>query len=229
MYAPLYPRMPDVVRSVLLSASLEKIACENPQDPELCKSAWTAKIAVDAEIFAHAQRFSKSLSMLEKTAAPGAPVAEAVGQAAKDALPTIGESLKRGLGYGAGIGIPLAGAGALIAHRGRKETEAATDHIRNQVLLTALGLGGIGAGAYGLSQLANKQASDQSGMQKQAALEESEVQELTEKLGSVGMLEDLLDRVDFEKLSTEAQNEYLQTRILNRGYGARLLYEALHG
>jgi len=219
MFAPLYSRMPDVVRSVLLSTNLEKIACENQQDPELCDAAWHAKIAVDAEIFGHAQCFAQTLT---KTAALG----EAVAGAAKEALPTMGDALKRGLGYGAGIGIPLTAGGAYLAHRGRVESEGAAESLRNQVLLTALGLGGIGAGAYGLSRAMDKQSSA-NGLQKQAALQESETQELTEKLGSVGMLEDLLDQVDFEKLSSEAQDEYLQARVLNRGYGIRLLYEAM--
>lgn len=219
MFAPLYSRMPDVVRSVYLSTNLEKIAQENQKDPELYEAAWRAKIAVDAEIFGHAQRFAKTL---KKTAAP----VEAAAAAAKEALPSMGEALKRGLGYGAGIAVPLTAGGAYLAHRGHVESEEAAKAIRNQVLLTALGLGGIGAGAYGLSRMMGKQSSAQE-MQKQAELQESETKELTEKLASVGMLEDLLDQVEFEKLSADAKNEYLHTRILNRGYGVRLLYEAM--
>lgn len=226
MYAPLYPRMPDVVRSVLLSASLEKMACENPNDRELCESAWTAKVAVDAEIFAHAQSFASKFG--DPNTIGRTKTANATTGAVKTMMPTAMENMAKGLGYGVGIGAPIAGAGAYIAHRGRAESEAATKNLRNQVLLTALGLGGIGAGAYGLSQLMKKDKESPHVMHKKAELEESEVKELIEKLGSVGMLEDLLDQVDFEKLSAEAQNEYLQTRILNRGYGARLLYEALH-
>lgn len=217
MFAPLYARMPDVIRSVLLSTNLEKMASENPQDAALCQVAWNAKIAVDAEIFAHAKHFANTMSRMQKTANAATTAAEV--------LPGVGESFKRGLGYGTGIGVPLVGGGAYLAHRARKESEATVANIRNQVLLTALGLGGLGLGAYGIRNAMSKQSSDRSELSDSAMAEQ---QELSEKLGSVGMLEDLLDQVDFEKLSSEAQAEYLQTRALNRGYGVRLLYEAMH-
>lgn len=217
MFAPLYSRMPDVVRSVYLSTNLEKMACENPTDAELCRAAWVAKIAVDNEIFAHARNFADKL---EKNANPTI-------EAMKGGLPMAGENLLKGLGYGAGIGIPLAGAGAYIAHRGRAESEEAAKNLRNQVLMTALGLGGIGLGAYGLKRMMDPSEPAAAGVPKQASDEQSDSAELLEKLSAVGSLDEMLDQVDFEKLSEAAKHEFLQTRVLNRGYGVRLLYEAL--
>lgn len=217
MFAPLYPRMPDVVRSVFLSTNLEKIACENVNDPELCKVALEAKILVDAEVFGHARTFAQNL---EKNADA------ATSAALKAVLPDATTGALRGLGYGVGIGAPIAGAGAYIAHRGRVESEAATQNLKKQVLMTALGLSGIGLGTYGLKRLMDKSSSAQD-MTKRAGVEKAESQELIEKLSAIGALEDVFDQIDLTKLSEEAQVEYLQTRALNRGYGVRLLYEAL--
>jgi len=49
----------------------------------------------------------------------------------------------KGLGWGAGLGVPALGVGHMLARDAREQTEKTIDHARNQALLTALGVGGM--------------------------------------------------------------------------------------
>lgn len=51
-------------------------------------------------------------------------------------------ALKAGLGWGAGVGLPVLGGGMLLTHYARQQAEEAANHLRNQALLASLGVGG---------------------------------------------------------------------------------------
>ena len=59
-------------------------------------------------------------------------------------------ALQRGLGWGAGIGLPLLGGGLLLEHGAKADAEKVIDHARNQALLAALGVGGVQALGRGM-------------------------------------------------------------------------------
>ncbi len=198
-----------ILRSVDTSKHLEKIAQDFKDDPEVFEKASQAKILIDAEVF----EMVKSAGLAS----------------------TLGRKALTGAAYGAGAGVPLALGGSYLLGRAGDEAEETTADIRNKVLQTALGLGGIGAGLYGLHRLTggepvdiNQMAGIQRGGEKQAAHDENHVEELVEKLATVGMLDDMLNQVDNTSLSEEAQKLATEIRVLNRGYGVQLLYEASH-
>jgi len=186
----------DIYRSVDTSNRLEKIAQYYADDETVKTAALRAKVAVDAEVFALVKRAALKSEM------------------AQNAL--------KGLAYSAA---PLAGAG-LVGHsllsKAKHDAEEATSDVRNKVLQTALGLGGIGAGLYGLNRLA--EGTD--GQEKESADHEATIGELVEKLATVGKIEDNFSSLDIEKLTPDAQKLAYELRVLNQGYGVQLLYEA---
>ncbi len=204
----LNPRLITVFESVSTAKRLEKIAEYYHDDAEIVEKVAQARCALDAEIFE-----------LAKQAAAPSLLADAARWAALG-------------GAGAlGLGIPGYAVGhALLGKAGREARETA-DQVRNDVLLAGLGLAGTGAGLYGLHRLTggapiggreapieNKQASDNT----------SELEELTEKLATVGVIDAWLDQLPVEKLSAETQKLAAEIRLLNRGYGVQLLHEATH-
>lgn len=202
----------DVYRSVDTSKRLEKMAGYFDDDEEVKQAALGAKAKVDAEIFDLVKRASLKSELARKALT--------------------------GLAYGTA---PIAGAGVLgyglLSKAKRDAAETAAD-IRNKVLQTALGLGGIGAGLYGLhrltggepievnkllSKLPRKEVQEKTSSDRQA-----EFEELLTKLAAVGKIEDDLANLDFEQLSPDAQKLACELRALNQGYGVQLLYEASH-
>jgi hypothetical protein len=99
------------------------------------------------------------------------------------------------------------------------------------VLQTALGLGGIGAGLYGLHRMTGGGPLLAQGekQEKTGADSGEELSDLVSKLATVGKIEDTLDCLDFDRLSPEAQKLAWELRVINRGYGVQLLHEASHG
>lgn len=194
----LYARLPEVARAVHLSKNLEKIAATFRDDPEMLEKASQARMLVNAEIFGMAKHAG-------------------VAQAPTSVLPALSEGLGKGLAYGAGIAAPITAGGAYLIHKAKKDAAESAANVRNQVLLTALGLGGIGAGLYGLKRLGEKQAS----------LRDEAKKELLEKLATVGVIEDMLSGMEREKLSSEARRMADEMQILNRDYGVQLLFEAM--
>jgi hypothetical protein len=195
---PLYAGLPEIARAVYLSKNLEKIASTFKDDPNMCRRASEARMLVNAEIF----------GMVKKAA---------VEDAASKVLPALGQGLGRGLAYGAGIAAPVVLGGAYLMHRAKNNAAETARDVRNQILLTALGLGGVGAGLYGLKRLGEKQAS----LRDEAKLE------LLEKLATVGILEDLFSGLDREKLSSESRRMANEMQLMNRDYGVQLLFEAM--
>jgi len=191
-----------ILRSVNTSKQLEKIASDFQDDPEVFEKASAVKILVDAEIF----------GMIKQ-----AGIAS-----------TLGRKALTGAAYGVGAGLPVALGGSYLLGRAGEETRETTGDIRNKVLQTALGVGGIGAGLYGLHRLMGGEPVSLRSGEKKASFQEDEVTELAEKLAAVGLIEEMLDRVDTEKLSEDAQKLATEIRVINRGYGVQLLHEASH-
>lgn len=196
-----------ILRSVNTSKQLEKIASDFQDDPEIFEKAATVKIMVDAEIF----------SMIKKAGVMG----------------ELGRKALTGAAYGTGAALPVALGGSYLLDRAGDETKETTEDIRNKVLQAALGVGGIGAGLYGLHRLVggdpvdiNQIGNALQGRKKQAAHDANDAEELVEKLAAVGMIEEMLDRVNVENLSSDAQKLAAEIRIINRGYGVQLLHEA---
>ena len=184
-----------ILRGVNTSKQLEKIAADFQDDPEVFEKASMAKIMVDAEIFG---------------------ILKQAGIASE-----LGRKALTGAAYGAGVVLPVALGGSYLLGRAGDETRESVADMRNKALQTALGVGAVGAGLYGLHHLANRG-------EKQASFQEEEVMELTEKLAAVGMIEEMLDGVETEKLSDDAQKLAAEIRAINRGYGVQLLHEASH-
>jgi hypothetical protein len=199
------PKMAQIIRCVDTSKRLEKIAADFRDDQEVFEKASAAKILVDAEVF----DIIKQADVKSELAA------------------RLGRRALKGLGYGAGLALPMTAGGTYLLHRAGEESQETAADIRNKVLQTALGLGGIGAGLYGLHRLtgggpllANEK--------RASAPQEEVVTELVEKLATVGVIDDMLDNIGND-VSEETQKLAAEIRILNRGYGVQLLYEAAHG
>lgn len=60
----------------------------------------------------------------------------------------LGPSLLKGLGYGAGASLPVL---ALMSHA-KRQTDASVKNLRNQALLSALGIGAAGVGGMALQR-----------------------------------------------------------------------------
>src|SRR5512136_395496 len=74
----------------------------------------------------------------------------AKGEVLKQLAEKVPEGVRKGLAYGAGAMVPVTAGGAYLLHRGKEESKDIAANIRNQALLTALGVGGMGAGLMGL-------------------------------------------------------------------------------
>ena len=193
---PALSLLDSVTESVRASANLEKLASVTSDENER-EELRALKIAVDAEVF----------------------------ELAKQANAGLGKKLLSGLAYGSGAAIPAVLGGSYLLHRSGEEAKDATADVRNKVLQSALGLAGIGAGAYGLQRAFTPP-------EKRAALEDLKAdaqakEDLVEKLATVALVEDDLSRVDMQPLSKEAQDLAANLVIMNRAYGVKLLREAM--
>ena len=139
----------------------------------------------------------------------------------------LGRKALTGLAYGAGAAAPAVAGGAYLLHRGSEEAAHATADVRNKVLQSALGLAGIGAGAYGLQRAFAPPEKRAALSADQNKADKAAKEELVEKLATVATIEDDLSRVNIAKLSKEAQDLSAQLRIVNRAYGVKLLQEAM--
>lgn len=220
MVPELHPRLAEVFRSISTSAQLEKIA--ESQNLALREKAVLAKIAVDAEIF----------------------------DLIKTALNPWAKKVLTGMAVGGGAAVPAGLAGSALLGQAEEKAKRTTADIRNKVLQTALGLAGIGGGLYGLHRLGGGEpigelisrargqdgAPDQSLVpgqnevpdQKQASNTGVLPDDAIEKLATVGVIDALLDEVP-DNISDDARKLAAEIRILNRGYGVKLLYEICHG
>lgn len=189
-----------IAQGVVTSQRLEKIASDFTGDREVLEKASALKIAVDAETFA----LIKQSSLANE----------------------LGRKALGGMAVGTGVALPAVLGGTYLLDRASDETKETTEDIRNKVLQTALGVGGIGAGLYGLHRLSGGDPISLG--EKRSSYDENHAEELVEKLAAVGLIEDELSQLDKTNLSEDAQKLAAEVMVLNRGYGMQLLYEASH-
>lgn len=137
----------------------------------------------------------------------------------KEAVADFLPALKRGLGWGAGLGIPLLGGGLLLEHQAKSHADDLVGNVRNQALLASLGMAGANALGQGL-QSAGQGASNPFDISKISA--DTSLQKLAAHL--------LLDDVLVQQLSTLPEGEKQAAEaclILNREEGADLLRKLL--
>lgn len=145
----------------------------------------------------------------------------------------------KGLGYAAGAAIPVTAGGAYLMHRAGEESRKTIEDARNKALQTALGLGGIGAGLYGLHRLTaptektittvNEMPTGQTykstSTQKLNSAKETP-EELVKKLATTGYLETLLEEQE-KTASKSLKEEILNNRLLNCEHGVYILGQLL--
>lgn len=144
--------------------------------------------------------------------------------AAKALIEKVPQGVRTGLAYGAGAAIPATAGGAYLLHRGGEEAKDTATHIRNQALLTALGVGGVGAGLMGVHRALspNQQIS---GHKISSAQDTDEV--LIEKLATVGYLDVILEEQEKHGTTSALQQDAMECRRLNAEHGMDLLQQML--
>lgn len=144
----------------------------------------------------------------------------------------LGKKLLTGAAVGTGVALPVTLGGAMLLNRATQEAKETSADLRNKILQTALGVGAMGAGLYGLHGLAKSKGwvPDLSGKKprraKRAADRNEEVRDLTTKLATVGAVEGMLQGIPTANLSKEAEALLGAVRALNRQYATQLLREA---
>jgi hypothetical protein len=113
----------------------------------------------------------------------------------------------KGLAFGAGLGLPLLGAGHLLLRDARRQGEELVRDARNQALLAALGIGGAQAlgGALGTDGL--KLSADQT---------------LSRKLAAVVLIDDVLCRA-LEKAGADERDDVKECLFINRERAVEVL------
>lgn len=139
----------------------------------------------------------------------------------------LAKKLLTGGAYGAGAAIPLVGAGSYLLGKAQDKAEESTADIRNKILQTALGVAGIGGAAYGLKKITDAMSPEGQQAKMSSAEDEEALQDLTTKLATVGALKAMLEDMDTEGMSKQAQELYAKVDVINNAYGAQLLREAM--
>ena len=123
----------------------------------------------------------------------------------------------RGAAYGLGAAVPATAGGALLINQAGRESRESIEDARNKALQTALGVGGIGMGLYGLHRMT-------SGGEKRSS---AETQELLEKLATVGYLDTVLEDQMKHAASTEVRVQAERCHLLNAEHGIDILKQLL--
>lgn len=161
------------------------------------------------------------------------------GEVLKQLVGKVPEGVRKGLAYGAGAMVPVTAGGAYLAHRAGEEAKDTASHIRNQALMTALGVGGVGAGLMGLHRALtpSKQTSVSYGMtpegmrpmhahiNKMGAVRETDEQ-LIEKLATVSYLDVILEAQE-KNANVAIQRDAFECRRLNAEHGLDILQQML--
>jgi len=165
--------------------------------------------------------------VLEMKSAQALDILSYIKKASKEAglqqiLEQIPEGTRKGLAYGAGAMVPITAGGAYIAHRRNVEAKDTATHLRNQALLAALGIGGLGAVLVGLhrSLSPTKEASIAS-----HTIDTEDL--LLEKLATVGFLDVILEAQEKNSADTTLRQDAMECRRLNAEYGLDLLQQLL--
>jgi hypothetical protein len=142
---------------------------------------------------------------------------------AKALIEKVPEGVRKGLAYGAGATVPVAAGGAYLMHRGGEEAKDTATHIRNQALITALGVGGVGAGLMGVHRALTPA---QKGPVKTGAVAKEETV-LIEKLATVGFLDTILEAQEKSGADASIRQDAAECRRLNAEHGVDILQRML--
>ena len=137
----------------------------------------------------------------------------------KSAAPNFLNNMRRGLGWGAGLGIPLLGGGLLLEHSAKAKADDLLSNARNQALLASLGVGGASAlnSMLQSSASSNPESFDLSKISADASLQ---------KLAAHLLLDDVLVQ-QLSVLPEEEKQAAEACLMLNREEGADLLRKLL--
>lgn len=161
------------------------------------------------------------------------------GEALRQLVGKVPEGVRKGLAYGAGAMVPVTAGGAYLMHRGGEEAKDTATHIRNQALLAALGIGGVGAGLMGVHRALtpSKQTSVSYGMtpeglrpqavhiNKTGSVHEEDL--LIEKLATVGFLDVVLEEQEKNGADATIRRDAAECRRLNAEHGVDILQQML--
>lgn len=148
----------------------------------------------------------------------------------------------RGAAYGLGAAIPATAAGSLLINQAGNESRDTIADARNKAIQTALALGGIGAGLYGLHRLTTPTQQEsvsyttnpETGemvpaaftMSKQSS--DNNVAPLLEKIATVGFLDTMLEAQE-KNANEDIRRDAHECRMLNAEHGIDLLAQLLNG
>lgn len=142
-----------------------------------------------------------------------------IGDALKTVAGHVPESMRKGLGYGAGAAIPAAVGGGLLINQAGNESRETVEDARNKALQAALGIGTIGAGLYGLHRATSPDT-------KTAAVDTG-ADDILCKLATVGYLDTFLDTEAQTTADSDVRRKLAECRMLNAEHGVQLLRELL--
>lgn len=204
----------NVLRAVHTAQALEKYAATSGDEDAL---------QLKAQIAGH---------VLEQLKTAG------IGALAKGALKS---PLGKGLMYGAGAAIPATAGGAYLIHRGGEEAKGVSEDLRNKALQTALGVGAVGAGLYGMHRLTQPTQSESVNWQydprtgertpvsgytaKQSSAVEP-AQTLIEKLATVSFLDEVFANQE-KTAAQDTRQDAHECRLLNAEHGLDILSQLL--
>jgi len=145
--------------------------------------------------------------------------------------------LRKGLGWGVGLGLPALGVGHLLARDTRQQGEELANHVRNQALLAGLGLGaaqGVGGALAGMFQPKppmQREETHEISMPDDQNWQGRNVIKLSEdlvfhKIAATVLLDNILE-AQVQKLAGDERTDALECLFLNRTHGTRLLRELL--
>ena len=171
---------------------------------ELQRAAYLEKNASDERGLAEKANHAWGIFLTVKTAG----LSQFMGQAAK-------HPFGKGLMMAGGAAIPAIAAGAYLTHNAGEEARDTTRDARNKAIQTALAVGALGAGLYGMHRASQPST-------KQASLVNKD--RLIEKLATVGFLDTLLEQQEkHPTIGSDAR----ECRKLNAEHGVDILQQLL--
>jgi hypothetical protein len=135
--------------------------------------------------------------------------------------PEMLSSLQKGLGWGVGLGVPAVAAGHFMMNDAQRHSADVLRDARNQALLTAAGVEGIGA----LGDMLKKQPPMQHG--PQTTLPAAPQEATPEKLAAAILVDDVLEAAYYQLEDEGAKHAALVQLIIHRGEATRLLRSLL--
>lgn len=147
------------------------------------------------------------------------------GEALKQVIEKVPEGVRKGLAYGAGAMVPVTAGGAYLMHRGGEEAKDTATHVRNQALLAALGIGGVGAGLMGVHRALTPDKQPTRPRTKTSSTNEDDV--LIEKLATIGFLDVVLEEQEKHGTDVSIRRDATECRRLNAEHGMDILQQML--